>query len=115
MEIDLEITLSQGEDTMVFSEVVSEGEPMVLTAEGNSDWKMEITPEEVTQAVDTDGDDKCPVCGDLADEIAPVTRIGETIDVDRVCVADSDIEGSDCSVYFHQSKRDTSADSNGRA
>ncbi|GAB3315634.1 hypothetical protein GCM10027355_09320 [Haloplanus salinarum] len=102
IEIELEITLFRGEHTMEFSDVVDEGEPTVLVGEGDSDWKMEITPEEVTQAADIEAGDKCPVCGDLTDEIVPAKRIGETIDVDRVCVADSEIEGSDCIVYFHQ-------------
>lgn len=112
MEIELEITLSRGEDTMKFSDVVDEGEPTVLVGEGDSDWKMEITPENVTQAADMDAGDKCPVCGDLADEIAPATRIGETIDVNRVCVGDSEIEDGDCTVYFHRRDWDTSGDSN---
>jgi hypothetical protein len=102
MEIKLEITLSKRGETIDFSKVVNEGESMILAAEGDSDWEMEIVPEDVIQAVDAGSSDDCPVCGDLVDDVATVARIGETIDVDRVCIDDPEIEDGDCSVYFHQ-------------
>jgi hypothetical protein len=102
MDITLDVTITQSGEEMQFSEVVEEGESVVLNAE-ESDWGMEITPEEVTQIYDTKDElENCPICGDAVDETAFANHIGDSVDVDRVCVGEGDADSHDFLLYYHR-------------
>ena len=103
MKVELEITVSSSAGTMSVSEVVNEGQPVVLESEGDSKWNMRVVPNEVIQITEVKGDtDDCPICGEPVDEIALMNHVGETIEMDRVCVGDSGLEDEDFLLFYHR-------------
>jgi len=103
MEVQLDITIENGDQTMEISKTVDEGEPVVLSGEGDSNWKTTIVPEEVIQVTDIKDDtEQCPVCGDSVKEIALANHIGDSLEMNKMCIGEWEGEGRDFLLYHHQ-------------
>jgi hypothetical protein len=102
MEVKLDITITSDQEVMELSKTVGEGQPVVLEGQDDSDWEMKIVPEEVIQIIDTqDSADECPICGEPVAEVALSNYVGESLNVDRICFEESDLEGQDFTIYHH--------------
>jgi len=98
MKVEIDIQITRNGETFDISKTVDENETIPLEADGESDWRMRITPVEIMQeATEPEPGSVCPVCGDQTNSTDLSDISGESIEPEKICVEETD----ELTLYIH--------------